>query len=207
VEPSAKHGNFSSGKNFKKEMINSHYIYNFIISFIILRNHLTNNKTRIISMTIFKPIYPPLHVSDMPLFPELNNRKAPLDPIYVNPAQVVSIDMSTGVPTLHLTDGRCIETQFPTTEHLEYYMATENNRPIYRSTQFEFSQVTDIGSTEDSGVQKDSSATGDCQSEVLDAGYTPAGPIYAGGSTLPVLEVEETTWGGVLDLSSYTDKA
>lgn len=158
-------------------------------------------------MTIFKPIYPPLHTFNVALFPELNDRKAALVPVYVNPAQVVSIDVR-GVPTLHLADGRYIETQFPTTEHLEYYMAS-NGSSVYRSgddvRRLFFRQVTEIGSSEDSDVQVDkySENSGDCQSEGsegIDAGYTPDGPVYTG--VLPELEVEEKTWGGVLDVSS-----
>lgn len=154
-------------------------------------------------MTIFKPIYPPLHTFNVALFPELNDRKAALVPVYVNPAQVVSIDMRGDIPALYLTDGRCIETQFPTTEHLEYYMAS-NGSSVYRSTEncrrLFFRQVTEIGPKYGPDVQVDkySENSGDCQSE---------GPIYAGGTTLPELEVEETTWGGVLDVSSYMDKA
>lgn len=162
-------------------------------------------------MTIFKPIYPPLHTFNVALFPELNNRPAALVPVYVNPSQVVSIDMRGGdIPALHLADGRYIETQFPTTEHLEYYMAS-NGSSSYRSTsearRLFFRQVTEIGPKYGPDVQIDkySENSGDCQSEGLDAGYTPDGPVYTG--VLPELEVEETTWGGVLDVSSYMDKA
>tara|TARA_E500000331_G_scaffold338078_2_gene366925 strand:+ start:4693 stop:5214 length:522 start_codon:yes stop_codon:yes gene_type:complete len=173
-------------------------------------------------MTIFKAIYPPQKLEQYSLFPELSEKNknvlgvTPIQPTYVNPAQVVSIGMRGTVPALYLTDGRCIETQFPTTEHLEYYMATENNRPNYRSTQLEFFQVTEIVPAEfelgdldaDSSVDLfDNSLGGDCQSPGTYFEYTPTGPIYAGPNTLPVLEIEETTWGGVLDLSSYTDKA
>ena len=84
--------------------------------------------------------------------------------------------------------------------------ASPDSQRQYKSHELYFKQVTEVVHNE-SNVQADSRSTGDCQSEGLDTGYTPTGPIYAGTNTLPVLEIEETTWGGVLDLSSYTDKA
>ncbi len=160
-------------------------------------------------MTIFHPIYPLQAPKNYALFPELATQNTAIEPIYVNPAQIATIGMRGSVPTLYLADGRSIETQFPTTAHLEIYMtrsASPDSQRQYKSHELYFKQVTEVVHNE-SNVQADSRSTGDCQSEGLDTGYTPTGPIYAGTNTLPVLEIEETTWGGVLDLSSYTDKA
>ncbi len=162
-------------------------------------------------MTIFHPIYPPQAPKNYALFPELATQNTAIEPIYVNPAQIATIGMRGSVPTLYLADGRSIETQFPTTAHLEFYMTRSaapdsRSQRQYKSHELYFKQVTEVVHNE-SNVQADSRSTGDCQSSGAYFEYTPAGPIYAGPNTLPVLEIEETTWGGVLDLSSYTDKA
>ncbi len=160
-------------------------------------------------MINFKPIYPPQAPKNYTLFPELATQNTAIVPIYVNPSQVVTIGMRGSVPALYLADGRSIETQFPTTAHLEYYMSMSNSPDslkAYMHHELYFEQVTEVVHSE-SNVQADNRSTGDCQSSGAYFEYTPAGPIYAGPNTLPVLEIEETTWGGVLDLSSYTDKA